>query len=484
MGVRLRLRVGTGGRVGPERDEFIAQREQQDRGRSAPIVRAGVRPLILLMAEGIRIDCDVRHSGVADPECEGFPQQRRRTGRTRATERPDHDDQAGDPGGGGGECPARRLSDLFPQERYPCLHEGWTQLLTALPPAGRGERSRHVRQPCPRAEQPTARPKRPPRDQGHPEAWPGRLPTQVASRGEQGCDSLPHDRSTSAQRHPGSSPRALQLLESNEGPVTIACSEPLALVGRFGRVQDDEGLGRADQAVTAPVPEHLRTKHIWLEGSQPLPTSDQAGACRTLRGSGVCVPYQTLRESGLCMPPGEIPQQRIWPHALVDVARTLTDVDPWHSRGYPVSTHRSRVLTAQRREGMAKKDFNLKPLEDRIVVKPGEEEETTVSGIVIPDTAKEKPQEGSVVAVGPRAVRGRAAGPARRRGRRHRHLLEVRRHRGQGRGRGVPDPFGPRRPGRHRQVTGPQERSDRGRAAHAAGPRSVIEGGRRWQASC
>src|SRR6187401_2665701 len=47
------------------------------------------------------------------------------------------------------------------------------------------------------------------------------------------------------------------------------------------------------------------------------------------------------------------------------------------------------------------KDFNLKPLEDRIVVKPGEEEETTVSGIVIPDTAKEKPQEGTVLAVGP-----------------------------------------------------------------------------------
>jgi chaperonin GroES len=51
---------------------------------------------------------------------------------------------------------------------------------------------------------------------------------------------------------------------------------------------------------------------------------------------------------------------------------------------------------------MAKaKTFSLEPLEDRIVVKPGEEEETTVSGIVIPDTAKEKPQEGEVVAVGP-----------------------------------------------------------------------------------
>src|SRR5436309_12402109 len=47
------------------------------------------------------------------------------------------------------------------------------------------------------------------------------------------------------------------------------------------------------------------------------------------------------------------------------------------------------------------KDFSLKPLEDRIVVKPSEGEETTTSGLVIPDTAKEKPQEGSVVAVGP-----------------------------------------------------------------------------------
>jgi chaperonin GroES len=46
-------------------------------------------------------------------------------------------------------------------------------------------------------------------------------------------------------------------------------------------------------------------------------------------------------------------------------------------------------------------DLKLKPLEDRIVVRPVEGEETTVSGIVIPDTAKEKPQEGEVLAVGP-----------------------------------------------------------------------------------
>ena len=45
--------------------------------------------------------------------------------------------------------------------------------------------------------------------------------------------------------------------------------------------------------------------------------------------------------------------------------------------------------------------MNLKPLEDRIVVKPNEAEERTASGLVIPDTAKEKPQQGKVLAVGP-----------------------------------------------------------------------------------
>jgi chaperonin GroES len=44
---------------------------------------------------------------------------------------------------------------------------------------------------------------------------------------------------------------------------------------------------------------------------------------------------------------------------------------------------------------------NIKPLEDRILVKPLDAEQTTASGLVIPDTAKEKPQEGEVVAVGP-----------------------------------------------------------------------------------
>jgi chaperonin GroES len=48
--------------------------------------------------------------------------------------------------------------------------------------------------------------------------------------------------------------------------------------------------------------------------------------------------------------------------------------------------------------------MKLKPLADRLIVKPIDEEETTSSGIVLPDTAKEKPQKGEVVAVGDGAI--------------------------------------------------------------------------------
>mgnify|MGYP000102806616 CR=1 FL=1 len=52
---------------------------------------------------------------------------------------------------------------------------------------------------------------------------------------------------------------------------------------------------------------------------------------------------------------------------------------------------------------MAKADkaLSLKPLDDRLVVRPNEPETQTASGLVIPDTAKEKPQQGEVLAVGP-----------------------------------------------------------------------------------
>lgn len=49
---------------------------------------------------------------------------------------------------------------------------------------------------------------------------------------------------------------------------------------------------------------------------------------------------------------------------------------------------------------MAKK-INIKPLADRVLVEPSPAEEKTAGGIIIPDTAKEKPQKGVIVAVGP-----------------------------------------------------------------------------------
>ncbi|MBP1673229.1 MAG: Chaperonin Cpn10 [Bacteroidetes bacterium] len=46
-------------------------------------------------------------------------------------------------------------------------------------------------------------------------------------------------------------------------------------------------------------------------------------------------------------------------------------------------------------------NVNIKPLADRVLVAPAEAEQKTAGGIIIPDTAKEKPQKGTVVAVGP-----------------------------------------------------------------------------------
>ena len=46
-------------------------------------------------------------------------------------------------------------------------------------------------------------------------------------------------------------------------------------------------------------------------------------------------------------------------------------------------------------------DLNIKPLADRVVIEPAPAETKTASGIIIPDTVKEKPQEGTIVAVGP-----------------------------------------------------------------------------------
>ena len=70
---------------------------------------------------------------------------------------------------------------------------------------------------------------------------------------------------------------------------------------------------------------------------------------------------------------------------------------------YYISTRPFRVLTIYKQKYKEKvmSKLNIKPLGDRIVVKPMEAEEKTKGGIILPDTAKEKPVEGTVVATGP-----------------------------------------------------------------------------------
>ena len=63
---------------------------------------------------------------------------------------------------------------------------------------------------------------------------------------------------------------------------------------------------------------------------------------------------------------------------------------------------------------MAAKNLKIRPLDDRVVVEPVEAEERTAGGIVLPDSAKEKPQRGHVVAIGPGKLleNGQRAAPA------------------------------------------------------------------------
>ena len=68
--------------------------------------------------------------------------------------------------------------------------------------------------------------------------------------------------------------------------------------------------------------------------------------------------------------------------------------------GGPEAPHITTPHTNQR-EAKTHMAVNLKPLGDRVVIKPPTKEEITKSGIVIPDTTKEKPQEGTIIAVGP-----------------------------------------------------------------------------------
>ena len=102
---------------------------------------------------------------------------------------------------------------------------------------------------------------------------------------------------------------------------------------------------------------------------------------------------------------------------------------------------------------------SIKPLEDRILVQPLDAEQTTASGLVIPDTAKEKPQEGKVLAVGP----GRFDDDGKKRIPLDIKVgdvviySQVRRHRGQVQRRGVPAALGARRARHRREVVLPPQ---------------------------
>ena len=104
---------------------------------------------------------------------------------------------------------------------------------------------------------------------------------------------------------------------------------------------------------------------------------------------------------------------------------------------------------------MAKKDaaLSLKPLDDRVVVEPTEAEEKTAGGILLPDTAKQKPQQGKVIAVGPGKLTdegNRIAG--RREDRRHRPVRQVLGLGRRGERQGVQDPPRERHPREAQQV--------------------------------
>ena len=80
--------------------------------------------------------------------------------------------------------------------------------------------------------------------------------------------------------------------------------------------------------------------------------------------------------------------------------------------------------------------MNIRPLHDRVIVEREEEERTSAGGIVIPDTATEKPIRGKVVAAGNGKILDDGSVRAlRRRGRRHGAVRQVLGHRDQGRGR-------------------------------------------------
>ena len=159
-------------------------------------------------------------------------------------------------------------------------------------------------------------------------------------------------------------------------------------------------------------------------------------------------------------------------------------LDRWHSPPGSANSPGGGWISGERNP-VERSAMKFRPLHDRIVVKRITAEEKTAGGIIIPDTAKEKPMEGEVVAAGPGARNEQGAIVA----------LDVKagdrvlfgkwsRHRGEARWRGAPDHEGERHHGHHRgqaataegrlkQPCATPERNQKGRHTHGSQGRTV-----------
>src|SRR5216683_7716681 len=122
-------------------------------------------------------------------------------------------------------------------------------------------------------------------------------------------------------------------------------------------------------------PEHCRTS----PGNPPRPRATaltKALSCSSALGRGVGIPVRAI---GGGIPPRQCTNQRGW--------RTASE-------------HATPRVSSRRRRRMELNVMNVRPLHDRIIVHRLEEGEQQIGGIIIPDTAKEKPQQGTVIAAG------------------------------------------------------------------------------------
>jgi chaperonin GroES len=94
--------------------------------------------------------------------------------------------------------------------------------------------------------------------------------------------------------------------------------------------------------------------------------------------------------------------------ALSTIECQRTGARPPRRRAPDANPNKSTFIPAKGKVRIV--SVSIQPLEDRVVVKSLEAEQTTASGLVIPDTAKEKPQEGEVLAVGDRVIYSKYGG--------------------------------------------------------------------------